>query len=48
MSRRVLITAGARAWVAETDTRAASDAVRLMSGQVIAVDGHMVNSDPKP
>ena len=25
----------------------ASDAVRLVSGQVIAVDGHTVNPDPK-
>jgi NAD(P)-dependent dehydrogenase (short-subunit alcohol dehydrogenase family) len=26
----------------------ASDAARLVSGQVIAVDGHTVNPDPKP
>ena len=34
--------------IAEMAVFLASDAARLVSGQVIAVDGHTVNPDPKP
>ncbi|GAA6199264.1 hypothetical protein NBRC116599_04880 [Aquicoccus sp. SU-CL01552] len=45
MSQRVLITAGAGG-IADMAGFLAPDAARMVSGQVIAVDGLTVNPDP--